>query len=148
MKLGRLKRVVSGDADIRIAAAIIVDARGRTLLVRKRGTSAFMQAGGKVALGEAPAQALARELREELNCGLAEPPRPLGCFRAPAANEPGRMVLAELFSVMLDGDVRPAAEIEDAIWHDPTDLDSVILAPLTRDHVLPLVSKLMTNAGS
>jgi hypothetical protein len=47
--------------------------------------------------------------------------------------------------VVLDGDVRPAAEIDAAIWHDPDDV-SVILAPLTRDHVLPLVAGLTRNA--
>ena len=136
---------MSGGADIRIAAAVIVDARGRTLLVRKRGTSAFMQAGGKVGPDESPAEALAREIREELDCGLASPPVPLGRFRAPAANEPGRIVEAELFAAVLDGEIRPAGEIDELIWHDPDDLD-VILAPLTRDHVLPLVPTLRRNA--
>lgn len=137
--------LVSVGDHIRIAAAVVVDARGHTLLVRKRGTCAFMQAGGKVAPDESPAEALAREIREELDCGLAGPPEPLGRFLAPAANEPGRMVEAELFAVVLDGDISPAAEIEDAIWHDPDDLDSVVLAPLTRDHVLPLVPNLRRN---
>jgi 8-oxo-dGTP pyrophosphatase MutT (NUDIX family) len=132
--------------DICIAAAVIVDAQGRTLLVRKRGTATYMQAGGKVAADETPAQALLREIGEELNCGLAAQPVPLGRFRAPAANEPGRMVDAELFAVTLAGEIRPAAEIEDAIWHDPGDLDSVLLAPLTRDHVLPLIPTLRRHA--
>ena len=129
---------------IRIAAAVIVDARGRTLLVRKRGTSAFMQAGGKVGPAESPAEALAREIKEELDCGLAGPPVPLGCFRAPAANEPGRIVEAELFAAELDGEIRPAGEIEAVIWHDLSDLE-VTLAPLTRTHVLPLVATLRRN---
>jgi 8-oxo-dGTP pyrophosphatase MutT (NUDIX family) len=137
---------VSEAADIRIAAAVIVDGEGRTLLVRKRGTRAFMQAGGKVATDETPLEALARELREELACGFAEPPRPLGHFRAPAANEPGRSVDAELFAVRIEGEIRPACEIEAAIWHDPGDLVSIVLAPLTRDHVLPLVPSLRRNA--
>jgi 8-oxo-dGTP diphosphatase len=134
------------NADIRIAAAVIVDADGRTLLVRKRGTCAFMQAGGKVAADETPAEALARELREELDCGLVGVPRPLGRFRAPAANEPGQMVEAELFAAVPDGELRPAAEIEEMIWHDPADVASVCLAPLTRDHVLPLVAALTREA--
>jgi 8-oxo-dGTP pyrophosphatase MutT (NUDIX family) len=127
---------------IRIAAAVIVDEGGRTLLVRKRGTAAYMQAGGKLGAGEAPQDALRRELLEELGCGLAEAPRALGRFSAPAANEAGRTVEAELFAVTLTGEIRPAAEIEDAIWHDPDDLDSIILAPLTRDHALPLARSL------
>jgi 8-oxo-dGTP diphosphatase len=137
---------VSEGADIRIAAAVVVNADGRTLLVRKRGTQAFMQAGGKVAADETPAEALARELREELGCGLASAPRPLGRFRAPAANEPGQIVEAELFAVDLDGGICPGGEIEAAIWHDPDDLVSVQLAPLTRNHVLPLVPGLRRNA--
>ena len=71
---------------IRIAAALLVGADGRTLLVRKRGTRAFMQPGGKIEVGEASAQALARELAEEL--GLAADPVTfvyLGRFIAEAA---------------------------------------------------------------
>jgi 8-oxo-dGTP diphosphatase len=127
---------------IRIAAAMIVDGEGRTLLVRKRGTAAYMQAGGKLGAGETLLDALCRELREELGCEIAEAPRALGRFSAPAANEANRTVEAELFAVALVGDIRPAAEIEDAVWHDPDDLDSIVLAPLTRDHVLPLARDL------
>jgi 8-oxo-dGTP pyrophosphatase MutT (NUDIX family) len=139
-------QTLSGQSPIRIAAAVIVDDEGRTLLVRKRGTAAFMQAGGKVAMGETPAEALRREIREELSCGVAGTPMPLGSFRAPAANEPGRVVDAELFAVGLEGEISPGAEIEDAIWHDPADLDSVMLAPLTRDYVLPLIPSLRRSA--
>ena len=127
---------------IRIAAAVIVDEGGRTLLVRKRGTAAYMQAGGKLGEGERRIDALRREIQEELGCDIGGAPSALGRFSAPAANEPGRMVEAELFAVTLAGEIRPAAEIEDAIWHDPDDLDSIILAPLTRDHALPLARDL------
>jgi 8-oxo-dGTP diphosphatase len=51
---------------ISIAAAVIADASGRLLLVRKRGTSAFMLPGGKIEPDEEPVDALVRELREEL----------------------------------------------------------------------------------
>lgn len=123
---------------IRIAAALILDDEGRALLVRKRGTDAYMQAGGKLGAGETALEALRREIREELGCEVGEGARPLGRFRAPAANEAGHEVEAELFAVEVTGEMRPAAEIEDAIWHDPDDLESIVLAPLTRNHVLPL----------
>lgn len=133
---------------IRIAAAVILDDAGRTLLVRKRGTAAFMQAGGKLGPGEAPLDALRREIREELGCEIGEASRPLGRFRAPAANEPGRIVEADLFAVTLAGDIQPGAEIEDAVWHDPDDSASIVLAPLTRDHVLPLARDLRRSICS
>jgi 8-oxo-dGTP pyrophosphatase MutT (NUDIX family) len=127
---------------IRIAAAVIVDDEGRTLLVRKRGTRAFMQAGGKLDREEAPVETLRREIKEELGCGISGPVGALGRFRAQAANEADTMVEAELFAVALSGDICPAAEIEEAAWHDPDDLDSRSLAPLTRDHVLPIVREI------
>ncbi|HYG30065.1 MAG TPA: NUDIX domain-containing protein [Allosphingosinicella sp.] len=124
---------------IRIAAAIVVDAAGRTLLVRKRGTEAFMQPGGKIGDSELPIDALAREVREELGCRIAGAHRPLGRFSAVAANEADTVVEAELFAVELVGEIAPAAEIEEARWHHPDDVPAFPLAPLTRDHVLPLV---------
>jgi 8-oxo-dGTP diphosphatase len=124
---------------IRIAAAVVVDEQGRTLLVRKRGTRAFMQAGGKLAAGETAVQALTREIREELNCEMAQDCRALGMFRAAAANEAGWTVEAQLFAVTLAGNVAPTGEIAEAVWYDPASEQGLVLAPLTRDHVLPLV---------
>src|SRR5215469_4527857 len=124
---------------IRIAAALIRRADGRTLLVRKRDTQTFMQPGGKIEASEQPAAALCRELSEELCLELA--PNELtyvGRFTAPAANEPGRLVDAEIFSVELCRPVKPAAEIEEILWLDPRDIGPVDLAPLTRDKLLPL----------
>jgi 8-oxo-dGTP diphosphatase len=126
---------------IRIAAAVIVGADGRMLLVRKRGTGAFMLAGGKLDAGETAVAALRREIGEELGCGIAAE-TPLGRFNAPAAFEAGHVVEAELFAVALDGEIHLAAEIEEVVWHDPHDLDSRPLAALARTHALPLARAL------
>lgn len=132
---------------IGIVAAVVLNPAGQTLLVRKRGTAAFMQPGGKRADGETDLVALERELVEELGCGL-EPAscRALGSYSAPAANEPGWTVDAELFAVTLAGEVRPSAEIEEAVWVDPDVEPSIDLAPLTRRHVLPLARGLKLKA--
>lgn len=117
--------------------------QGKTLLVRKRGTSAFMQPGGKLMDGESPLVALEREIGEELGCTiLPGSSRSLGTFVAPAANEVGWMVEAQLYAVTLDGDAQAQAEIDEAIWIDPAALDGLDLAPLSRDHVMPLALRM------
>jgi 8-oxo-dGTP pyrophosphatase MutT (NUDIX family) len=47
---------------LRIAAALLIREDGHTLLVRKRGTTSFMQPGGKIDPGETAQRALVREL--------------------------------------------------------------------------------------
>ncbi|HEX8625617.1 MAG TPA: NUDIX domain-containing protein [Allosphingosinicella sp.] len=132
---------------ISIVAAVVLNSGGETLLVRKRGTEAFMQPGGKLADGETNLVALERELAEELGCGMDRTScRPLGKFSAPAANEPGWTVEAELFAVTLAGKVRPSAEIVEAVWIDPDVEPQFHVAPLTRDHALPLARELKPQA--
>jgi 8-oxo-dGTP diphosphatase len=127
------------ETTISIVAALIRDESGRVLLVRKRGTSAFMQPGGKRDPGEDDAAALARELDEELGCQVVSGSlKPLGAFVAPSANEPGWMVQAAVYAVDVTGTITACAEIEEIAWIDPVQADGLTLAPLTRDHVLPL----------
>lgn len=118
-----------------IVAAVVLDGDGRLLLVRKRGTTAFMQPGGKVEPGESAIDALAREVREELGVDIVAP-RSLGRHSAAAANEPGHTVDAELFAVELTGAPVAQAEIDELVWIDPHTPGDVELAPLTADAVL------------
>ncbi|MBK5513677.1 NUDIX hydrolase [Pseudomonas sp. TH15] len=131
---------------IRIAAALLLNANGQTLLVRKRGTTAFMQPGGKIEAHELPVHALARELEEELDLQI-DPAQAtfLGQFSAPAANEPGFVVQAEIFQLTIDAQVTPAAEIEEVIWIDPATDPAIELAPLTRDVILPFYRASLTT---
>ena len=122
---------------IRIAAAVIVDDGGRILLVRKRGTTAFMQPGGKLEPGEAPDAALARELHEEL--GVIVDPAAFdhwGRFSADAANEPDHTVDCDIYALTIDQQPVAAAEIAELRWValDDTELE---IAPLAREVVLP-----------
>lgn len=119
---------------LRIVAAIMVGADGRHLLVRKRGTTSYMQVGGKIEPGEEPRPALLREIEEEVGLTL-DPLRaePLGRFGAVAANEPDHHVDAQAFVVRLTPDERPRvqAELEELIWIDPA-------APVTSHPIAPL----------
>jgi 8-oxo-dGTP diphosphatase len=123
---------------ILIAAGLLVGPDGRVLLVRKRGTTAFMQPGGKIEAGEAPEAALVRELREELALDFSpEAPDYLGRFEAPAAHETDAIVIAEVFRLSVTPDLAPQAEIEEIRWIDPADPGPLEMAALTRDHILP-----------
>ncbi len=124
---------------IRIVAALILSPDGMALVVRKRGTSAFMQAGGKIEPGETSQAALLRELAEELELNIAADALvAMGQFEAPAANEPGYKVVADVFRI--DVDHRPieaSAEIEEIRWISPADPGDMVLAPLTLNEIFP-----------
>jgi 8-oxo-dGTP pyrophosphatase MutT (NUDIX family) len=133
--------VPTGERVIRVSAVVVRDATGRVLTVRKRGSVRFMLPGGKPDGDEWPATTAARELREEV--GVTVDPaslRPLGTFRAAAANEPGWEVEAAVFThgEVVPRGVAPAAEIAELRWLDllveplPGDL-----APLLEQYVVP-----------
>lgn len=134
----------SGGPVIEVVAAQVTRSDGAVLLVRKRGTTAFMNPGGKPEPGESHVVALVRELREELT--LAVRPgdlRPLGTFVTDAANEPGHRLVAHAFALELADDGHTvAAEIEEARWVDPRDAFDLPLAPLAAEHLLPLLRQL------
>jgi 8-oxo-dGTP diphosphatase len=128
---------------IRIAVAIITDAEGRMLVVRKRGTDAFMQPGGKIETDESAIDALIRELREELGIMVdADACIGLGVISAPAAFEPGLTVEAEAFRVVGVAEIALGAEIVEHRWIDADNSQGLALAPLTRDCMLPLLATL------
>lgn len=132
-----------GRALIEIVTALVRDARGCVLLVRKRGTLAFMQPGGKREPGEDDLAALGREIEEELGCRLIpETARKLGLFEAPAAHEPGRRIRAAAYAASLSGEIACGAEIAEYAWVDPHEPGERLLAPLTRDVILPLAASL------
>jgi len=119
-----------------IVTAVIRDADGRMLLVRKRGTTAFMKPGGKRDGGEDDLTTLARELDEELGCRLLVAEL-LGNFSAPAANEAGFTVQSATYLATVEGAIAARAEIEELAWIDPAAPGDLRLAPLLTEQVLP-----------
>jgi len=130
--------------EIIIAAAVVTDAKGRCLLVRKRGTLYFIQPGGKPETSELPQTALIRELKEEINFAvLPEELTFIGRFSDAAANEAGYSVSADIFHIRTDKiSFEASAEIEEVIWFDPQHPHPIKLAPLTENHLLPLLKNL------
>jgi 8-oxo-dGTP diphosphatase len=124
---------------IRIAAALLLRPNGDTLLVRKRGTAAFMQPGGKVEPQETAEAALVRELSEELSLRAETKDLIfLGRFQAAAANEPDHIVVADVFRLHVgDIEIAATAEIEEIRWISPQDPAGITMAPLTEHHNLP-----------
>lgn len=125
---------------LHIATACFVRDQNTLLVVRKKGTQAWMLPGGKLDAGETAEAALIRELNEELQvCVAADQLTALGQFQAAAANEADTRVDARVFTV----DVRHAnklqiaAEIEAVQW---LRIDGCIppdVAPLLRVHIIP-----------
>ena len=137
--------VTSANADetpprrIHVSAAVIHDGDGRLLVVRKSGTTAFMQPGGKPEPGETPSETLSRELAEELGIRIdPDELRALGSFTAAAANEPGFVVVADVFAADI-GSQSPVvgAEIAELRWVTRADADRFEIAPLASEYFLP-----------
>jgi AcrR family transcriptional regulator/8-oxo-dGTP pyrophosphatase MutT (NUDIX family) len=129
-----------------LSAVLVRDGAGRILLVRKRGTSKFMQPGGKLEPGESFSAAAAREMHEELGLAVQESElESLGSWYGPAANEENTFINAGLFAYTLPdtGGVpgsaaAAAAEIEELLWADPAQaMARDDISPLLRDHILP-----------
>jgi 8-oxo-dGTP pyrophosphatase MutT (NUDIX family) len=127
------------DRVVRVVAALITDPEGRLLLVRKRGTDRFMQAGGKPEAGETARAALVRELAEEVGLDVPESAlAPLGAYVTDAANEPDHRLEADVFTLPVPAAVadalEPHAEIAELRWCTPAEAAQLgpRLAPLAR----------------
>ncbi|WGT46607.1 NUDIX hydrolase [Tessaracoccus lacteus] len=125
-----------------VSAVVLRDKAGRVLLVRKHGTTMWMNPGGKPEPGESAEDCAVREVREELGLELdAARLIDLGEHLARAANESGHLVLARVFQWPDPvATPMPAAEIEEVRWVATTARDAD-LAPLFTGQIAPQLSR-------
>ncbi|MBF0414200.1 MAG: (deoxy)nucleoside triphosphate pyrophosphohydrolase [Magnetococcales bacterium] len=112
-----------------VAAALIQDASGRTLLSQRRPGDSFPLhwefPGGKLLPGETPEAALIRELKEELDITLLDP-EPWYFVSHPY--ETFHLLMVIYRCTRFDGDPK-AIEVHRFAWFDRKDMSSLLFPP-------------------
>lgn len=113
---------------IGVVAALLVK-EGRVLVARRpegRHMAGYWEfPGGKIERGESPQEALAREMREELDIGV----RVGRVYQAITYSYPEKNVLLLFYAVSLEeGEPRPVEEAE-VRWVRLDELDDMLFAP-------------------
>jgi 8-oxo-dGTP diphosphatase len=90
----------------------------KILSTRSRGKDKYYIPGGKREMGESDAQALIREIKEELDVTLSEDSLIFwGEFSAQAHGHPeGVMVRMRCYTGIFAGELKPCSEIEEMKW--------------------------------
>ncbi|MFT4020724.1 MAG: NUDIX domain-containing protein [Acinetobacter sp.] len=125
---------------ITVAAAIILNDQHQTLLARKRGSSFFMQVGGKLEAHEQPEQSLLREIKEEIGVD-ATILKDMGLIETVAANEANTLLRAHVYYVQLLGEPKADAELAEIRWVNVQLSEALTLAPLTREFIFPMIQQ-------
>ena len=133
-------------AEITVSAVVLRGRDGSVLHVRKQHTAMFMLPGGKSEPAESPFDCAIREVREELGVEL-DPARlkSFGTVKTIAANEANTALIAHVFVYAdpVTGDAAPQAEIAELEFvslTDPHTKNREDLAPLSLQHVLPVLA--------
>jgi len=125
-------------------ASVVLDERGRVLLVRRLndpGKGRWGLPGGLVELGESLAAALQRELQEECQIEV-EPGEVLEVVEVRQEDEQGRLrfhyVIVDLLATYRGGDLHAGSDAGDARWVRPEELEHL---PFSHPQTLSVIRK-------
>ncbi|MDO3412300.1 NUDIX domain-containing protein [Saccharibacillus sp. CPCC 101409] len=121
------------EPEVNVPAAVIdkvawiLVRNGKVLGARSRGKDTYYFPGGKREPGESDIQTLAREIEEELTVRVKpETAELFGAFEAHADGKAeGVSVRMTCYTAEYEGELSPAAEIEELAWLDESDLHRV-----------------------
>lgn len=126
---------------IYLVNALVTDAEGRMLAVRKKNSKFFQMVGGKREKGEELLATLRREFLEEINIDiLLHDVSFLGQHTSVAVNEKNTEVHANVFHVKLKSlkTLKIASEIEEMAWITKENYIDYQLAHLLEEFSLPI----------
>jgi ADP-ribose pyrophosphatase YjhB (NUDIX family) len=113
---------------IRCVGAIVVDERGRLLLIKRGhepGAGLWSLPGGRIEPGETDNEALVRELREETGLTV-KPGKLVGSVRRPAGDG-GVLDIRDYAATVAGGTLNAGDDAADARWADVADLVGLAL---------------------
>jgi len=133
--------------NIYIASAVILNDCNELLLVRKKRSSFFQLAGGKIKKDETELETLVREIREETGFIISAGAFSfLGTHTTKAVNEENTLVHGSIYTVRLENGTEPVAanEIEEFAWITKDNYKEYTWARLAEEFVLPWWLELKT----
>lgn len=97
----------------------------KILSTKSKGKDTYYIPGGKREEGESDKEALAREVKEELDIDIdPQTMVSVGVFEAQAHGKPeGTILRMTCYSSGFSGEIRPASEIEEVVWFTSKDED-------------------------
>jgi 8-oxo-dGTP diphosphatase len=119
--------------------AIAVVKNNKLLLVKKKGIDKLITPGGKIEGRESPQECIKRELKEELNATVDEKSLNfLGRFEDISAESKDIIVVIDLYSGSISGELKPQQEIESYHWFAAAD-DENLLSSIIKNKILPFL---------
>ena len=126
--------------DIHKSSGILIENR-KLLVVRQRGKDYFIAPGGKLNPGEAPVDALIRELKEELGLVVtSENIKLFGTFYAPSAGQENLILRSDVFFVHTWNDelqLNSNDKVNEFKWITTNDVGTIKIGSIFEHEVLP-----------